>query len=56
MVRIDLEGLKNSYYAGETIRVAIILSGVMGLEVRGVYLELYYQLLVITRGKTTHRL
>jgi hypothetical protein len=55
MVKIDLEGLKDSYYAGETINVTILLSGIRGLEARGVYLELYYKRLVIIHGKTTHR-
>lgn len=50
MPRLEIEGIKDFYYAGEEIRGTAVLSDIMGMKIRGVFIELYYQAIVIVGG------
>ena len=55
MNRVTVSGLKDIYFAGETIEGEIIFKGVNGVESRGVYLELYYLItIIVDTGKRRH--
>jgi len=55
MAKVDIVGLKESYFAGEKISGEVVLSGVSGWRIRGIELTLYYTVISLSRGRYQYR-